>query len=410
MSTQPLFDMSKATPIKDDSAKPLFDMSKAKPVNSSGGGKPLFDMSKATPLEQTTEQKKQPSVGQVLTQPTKKTDEEYMGYTGPAGVVGATIHGLNRVAEETKNAAQGAWEMGKDIFQNPDRPLIIPDKTGKYAGQETIAQKYNPIKGLSQIGGVPQAIRDINASPDPATYYAQAAEDTAAQGAGQALTAIALDKAGERLIKPKAPVDSTTMPRGWKTTPVKSATPLEPVVAKPAAPTPYADTTGLEPELIPTKPAATPAAVTAAEPLIPPKPFSLDKPLENPVGLRREGAKLSEAAEAHQPAVREQIYNLPNAKLQSLARAHGIDPSAPEYSFGKEMRVEGHQTGRQTLADKIASTIGNDEMQNIGRSAENLEHNPDMANKAKADRAQTLFPRLRGPVDEAGNPSIGGGS
>jgi hypothetical protein len=54
--------------------------------------------------------------------------------------------------------------------------------------------------------------------------------------------------------------------------------------------------------------------------------------------------------------------------------------------------------------------MGDDEKINIGRNAENLQHNPDMASKTKAERAASLFPRLRGPVDEAGNPSASGGS
>jgi len=41
------------------------------------------------------------------------------------------------------------------------------------------------------------AIKDINASPDPMAHYAQAAEDTASQGAGQALTAIGMEAAHE---------------------------------------------------------------------------------------------------------------------------------------------------------------------------------------------------------------------
>jgi hypothetical protein len=155
--------------------------------------RPVSDGSK-----QSTSTEDQPSVAQVLIQPTEKTDKEYMGYRGPAGVAGATVHVLNRVAEETTGAVKGLWEMGKDIFQNPDRPLIIPDKEGKYAGQETIVQKYNPFKGLGRIAEVPGAVRDINASPDPLTHYANAAEDTAAQGAGQTLTALAAEKVGEK--------------------------------------------------------------------------------------------------------------------------------------------------------------------------------------------------------------------
>jgi hypothetical protein len=122
----------------------------------------------------------------------------------------------------------------------------------------------------------------------------------------------------------------------------------------------------------------------------------------------REGAK--SAAEYH-PAVQEQVFHLSNDNLDKLATAHGIDPKAPEYSRAKEMRNEGrHQTGRQKLAEDITAQMGDDEKINIGRNAENLEHNAAMANKTKAERAESLFPRLRGAVDEFGNPKASGGS
>jgi hypothetical protein len=54
--------------------------------------------------------------------------------------------------------------------------------------------------------------------------------------------------------------------------------------------------------------------------------------------------------------------------------------------------------------------MGDDEKINIGRNAENLQHNPDMASKTKAERAASLFPRLRGPVDEFGNAAVAGGA
>jgi hypothetical protein len=55
-----------------------------------------------------------------------------------------------------------------------------------------------PVKQL--VSGIPQIagyVRDINASSDPLGHYAEAAEDTASQGAGQALTGIALAKLPE---------------------------------------------------------------------------------------------------------------------------------------------------------------------------------------------------------------------
>jgi hypothetical protein len=54
--------------------------------------------------------------------------------------------------------------------------------------------------------------------------------------------------------------------------------------------------------------------------------------------------------------------------------------------------------------------MGDDEKINIGRSAEKLPQNAAMANKTKAERAASLFPRLRGPVDEYGNAAVAGGA
>jgi hypothetical protein len=115
----------------------------------------------------------QPSVWQVLTQPTEKTDAEFMGYRGAAGVAGATIKGLDDVARGTQGAIKGIWSD----LSSGHVPII-------HSAREAIA---DTIRSLPQIPG---AVQDINASPDPLTHYADAAQDTASQGAGQALTAL----------------------------------------------------------------------------------------------------------------------------------------------------------------------------------------------------------------------------
>lgn len=110
----------------------------------------------------------QPSTWDVLTQPTEKTDKEYLGYTGAAGVAGATIKGLSDVARGTQGAISGMYDMVSHPIDTAKGVAAIP----------------------AQAAQVPAAVRDINASPDPVGQYAQAAQDTASQGAGQALTAI----------------------------------------------------------------------------------------------------------------------------------------------------------------------------------------------------------------------------
>lgn len=110
----------------------------------------------------------QPSTWQVLTQPTAKTDAEYGGYRGAAGVAGATIKGLDDVARGTQGALEGLYN--------------------------TVRHPIETIKGMAalpaQAAQVPGVIRDINALPDPTGTYLNAAQDTASQGAGQALIAI----------------------------------------------------------------------------------------------------------------------------------------------------------------------------------------------------------------------------
>ena len=129
----------------------------------------------------------QPSVMQVLTQPTAKTDKEYLGYTGPAGVVGATLHGLNDVAQGTKDAIKGAYDS---VAQPPQDKT----ETAVSALSPAALPIYRMLRGLGHTAAdathVAAAIHDINQSADPTGSYLEAGEKTAAQGAGQALVAL----------------------------------------------------------------------------------------------------------------------------------------------------------------------------------------------------------------------------
>ena len=137
----------------------------------------------------------QPSVMQVLTQPTDKTDKEYMGYTGPAGVVGATVHGLNDVAQSTKDAIKGVYESSGTLPQDAGEKGVF------LLGGPPALLTYRMLRGLGHTASdathVAAAIHDINQSPDPLGTYANAAEKTAAQGAGQALVAIGTEGAAK---------------------------------------------------------------------------------------------------------------------------------------------------------------------------------------------------------------------
>ncbi len=154
------------------------------------------------PVANTNAAPAQPSLIQVLTQPTDKTDKEYMGYTGPAGVAGATIHGLNNVAEATKNAVSGAWDALKT-------PQGIAENVAWLGGPIGLAAERTG-KGLwdayKQIPQIPAAVHDIAHSSDPLTYIANAAQDTAAQGAGQALVAMGTEGLGKDINAAARPI------------------------------------------------------------------------------------------------------------------------------------------------------------------------------------------------------------
>lgn len=161
------------------------------PTGDSGGGLPAgYTLDTPTSTTSTAPSvaapKAQPSFMNVLTQPTDKTDKEYMGYTGPAGVAGATIHGLSNVAHGTLDAIKGAASM----FD----PRTQPGENA-FTKLPVVRAAMPLISAAKQVPEIPQAIRDINASADPLSHYANAAQDTAAQGAGQALTAAASEGA-----------------------------------------------------------------------------------------------------------------------------------------------------------------------------------------------------------------------
>jgi hypothetical protein len=146
---------------------------------------------------------KQPSAWQVLTQPTDKTDKEYLGYTGPAGVVGATVHGLSDVARGTIAAAKGAAGMFDPRTQPGENAFTkLPIVRG-------ILPLLNAAKQIPQI---PAAVKDINQSSDPTGAYLNAAQDTASQGAGQALMAIAAEAAPKALAGTSEIVKRTVPP------------------------------------------------------------------------------------------------------------------------------------------------------------------------------------------------------
>ena len=162
--------------------------------------------------------KAEPSLGHVLTRPTEESDKDYLSLHGPAGVAAATIHGLNDVGRGFQGALKGTW----DTLTAPPQ-----DDTEKAVGElspaalplfRTLRSLGHTAADATQIAG---AIHDINASRDPLRHYAQAAQDTFAQGAGQALTALA----GEGAAKTAPAVADTLASPTKMTAPLRAVAP-----------------------------------------------------------------------------------------------------------------------------------------------------------------------------------------
>lgn len=86
-----------------------------------------------------------------------------------------TLSGVQSIGRGVRNAVQGVGHM-----------IAHPI--------DTVTETAKGIASLpSQVAQIPGAIHDINQSPDPLSHYAKAAQDTAGEGAGQALTALATE-------------------------------------------------------------------------------------------------------------------------------------------------------------------------------------------------------------------------
>jgi hypothetical protein len=84
-----------------------------------------------------------------------------------------TLSGIQSIGRGVRSAVQG-------IGQTIAHPI------------DTATKAVDAVADLpSQVAAIPSAIHDINQSPDALGLYAKAAQDTAGEGAGQALTALA---------------------------------------------------------------------------------------------------------------------------------------------------------------------------------------------------------------------------
>ena len=69
---------------------------------------------------------------------------------------------------------------------------------------------------------------------------------------------------------------------------------------------------------------------------------------EEVVPTGEEGREQPTPAAEYHPEVRQRVFELGNEDLKALARAHGLNPDAPEYAFGKGVK---RTEARQPLAE-----------------------------------------------------------
>lgn len=155
-----------------------------------------------------------------------------------------------------------------------------------------------------------------------------------------------------------------------------------------------------------------PTVEHAGRPNIPAEEGGYAAKKEEVIPVGEEGRVPAKSAAEYHPAVEQKVSELSDEDLKKLAKAHGLNPDEYDLKVRDERR---HRVERDQLAKDVAEQMGEDEKINIGRAAERAEREPGFENrdrsaKANAERAAKLFPRLRGPVDEFGNPKVGGGA
>lgn len=160
-------------------------------------------------------------------------------------------------------------------------------------------------------------------------------------------------------------------------------------------------------------PEPTRAETKGAKPALPEEtPTGYAAKKEEVVPAGEEGRTPAKSAEEYHPAVEQKVNELSDDNLRKLAKAHGLNPDEYDFNARDDKR---HRIERDQLAKDIVGQIGEDEKINLGRAAEATEkqglfQGADTSAKGRAARAEKMFPRLRGPVDEFGNPTVSGGA
>ena len=131
----------------------------------------------------------------------------------------ATLSGLQSVGRGVRDAVKGTYDTVVAAPQDDTEKSVA-----KYSGVGGLAL-YRMFRGIghtaedaTQLVG---AIHDINQGPDPLGSYAKAAQDTAGEGAGQALTALATE--GVAKAVPKVTEAASDVPATKLTAPVRAA-------------------------------------------------------------------------------------------------------------------------------------------------------------------------------------------
>lgn len=149
-----------------------------------------------TPAPAATPQPAQePGFGDILSTAWERMKGAYNGTTPLTDAGNATLSGVGSIARGTTKAVKGMAELIKP----PSWEELEQAMKDAPTNPATAILTRRMGAGVQQTGGqaaqVPAAIKDINASPDPTGTYLKAAQETAGEGAGQAITAIAGDTA-----------------------------------------------------------------------------------------------------------------------------------------------------------------------------------------------------------------------
>lgn len=125
--------------------------------------------------------------------PSEKTDEP--GFLDKEIPLDSYTHATESGLQSIGRGIRGA---GEGLYNTIRHPI------------DTAAGTLKSIRDIpSTVAQVPGAIRDINQSPDPLGTYAKVAQETAGQGAGQALVALGTEGLGRAIPKLAPPIVRT---------------------------------------------------------------------------------------------------------------------------------------------------------------------------------------------------------